>query len=183
MLAAKRLEANSFLRSGLRARPLIESLIVTPYALLLASMLSVPYLAQQKDTCAAASLAMVLRYWDADVSQDDIAAELLQPELHGILGSRLEAFARSRGFAAIAYAGDMPQLRDYLAKGRPLIVAWKIGRDQFHNVVATGFDEGTGDVVVNDPAVGSGRRVSSRDFEKRWAGAGHWTLLVLPAPR
>jgi ABC-type bacteriocin/lantibiotic exporter with double-glycine peptidase domain len=155
---------------------------VTLWAVLLASTtLAVPYVPQQKDTCAAASLAMVLRYWNADVSHDDIAGELLQPQLHGILGSRLEAFARARGFTAIAYAGDMPQLRDYLAKGRPLIVAWRVGRDQFHNVVVTGFDEATGDVVVNDPAVGADRMVPAKDFEKRWAGAGHWTLLVLPA--
>lgn len=154
------------------------------WALVLASTtLTVPFVPQQKDTCAAASLAMVLRYWDADVSQDDIAAELLQPQLHGILGSRLEAFARSRGFTAIAYAGDLSQLRDYVAKGRPLIVAWKVGRDQFHNVVVTGLDEAAGDIVVNDPAVGADRRVPAKDFEKRWAGAGHWTLLVLPSAR
>jgi hypothetical protein len=35
-------------------------------------------------------------------------------------------------------------------------------------------------VLVNDPAVGAARDVPERDFEKRWAGAGHWTLLVLP---
>jgi ABC-type bacteriocin/lantibiotic exporter with double-glycine peptidase domain len=152
-----------------------------PALLLASTALSVPYVPQQKDTCAAASLAMVLRYWNADVSHDDIAAELLQPQLHGILGSRLEAFARERGFTAIAYAGDMPQLRDYLEKGRPLIVAWKVGRGQYHNVVVIGFDGTTGEVVVNDPAVGAGRTVAVSDFEKRWAGAGHWTLLVLPA--
>ena len=158
----------------------IPSLMTIP-ALLLASALAVPYVPQQKDTCAAASLAMVLRYWNADVSHDDIAAELLQPQLHGILGSRLEAFARERGFTAIAYAGDMPQLRDYVEKGRPLIVAWKVGRGQYHNVVVIGFDGTIGAVVVNDPAVGAGRAVPVSDFEKRWAGAGHWTLLVLPA--
>jgi hypothetical protein len=35
--------------------------------------------------------------------------------------------------------------------------------------------------VVNDPAEGARRRVPIERFEKRWAGAGHWTLLVLPA--
>jgi ABC-type bacteriocin/lantibiotic exporter with double-glycine peptidase domain len=148
----------------------------------LAAALSVPFVPQQKDTCAAASLAMVLRYWDARVSHDEIAAALLQPELHGILGSRLTAFARERGFTAVAYEGDADQLRDFVAKGRPLIVAWKMGRDTFHNVVVVGVDA-TGDVIVNDPAVGAARRVSHGVFEKRWAGAGHWTLLVLPDSR
>jgi ABC-type bacteriocin/lantibiotic exporter with double-glycine peptidase domain len=150
-------------------------------ALLASAVLSVPYVAQQKDTCAAAALAMVLHYWDADVPQDEIAS-LLDPQVHGILGSRLERFARERGFTAVAYASDLPQLHDYIAKGRPLIVAWKVGRDQYHNVVVVGFDDATGDVIVNDPGVGAFRAVSPHDFERRWAGAGHWTLLVLPRP-
>ena len=139
-----------------------------------------PFVPQRKDTCAAASLAMVLQFWDRAVPEEEIARELLEPQLHGILGSRLLAFARDRGFTAIAYEGDLAQLREFVAKGRPLIVAWKIGKDRFHNVVVIGFDEDRRAVVVNDPAEGAGRRVSAREFEKRWAGAGHWTLLVLP---
>jgi ABC-type bacteriocin/lantibiotic exporter with double-glycine peptidase domain len=150
-------------------------------ALLAAVVLAVPFVPQQKDTCAAASLAMVLRYWGEETaSPDAIARELLQPELNGILGSRLEAFAKSRGFTAVAYEGDADQLAEYVAKGRPLIVAWKLGRDRFHNVVVVGVEE-DGDVLVNDPAVGAARRVDARTFEKRWKGAGHWTLLVMPA--
>ncbi|MFI5183944.1 MAG: C39 family peptidase [Vicinamibacteria bacterium] len=152
-------------------------------AILSAGALPVPFVPQEKDTCAAASLAMVLRYWNLDVNQDDIAKALLQPELHGILGSRLEAFARERGLTAIAYAGDLAQLRDYVGKGRPLIVAWKMGRDRFHNVVVVGSDDATGRVLVNDPAEGAARPVEGALFERRWAGAGHWTLLVLPAER
>ena len=72
------------------------------------------------------------------------------------------------------------QLRDYVGKGRPLIVAWRVGRDRFHDVVVVGFDEEV--VVVHDPAEGAARRVAARVFEERWAGASHWTLLVMPAP-
>lgn len=142
--------------------------------------LEVPFVPQKKDTCAAASLAMVLHYWGAPVPHDEIAATLVRPELHGILGSRLEAFAKGRGFTAIAYAGDLGQLREMLAKGRPLIVAWRMSSGRFHDVVVVGVD-GSRNVIVNDPAVGSDRRVSARDFERRWAGAGHWTLLVQPS--
>ena len=48
------------------------------------------------------------------------------------------------------------------------------------NVVVTGFDDERKEVIVNDPAAGAARRVPRETFEKRWAGAGHWTLLVLP---
>jgi ABC-type bacteriocin/lantibiotic exporter with double-glycine peptidase domain len=151
-------------------------------ALLAASpLLDVPFVAQRENTCAAASLAMVLRYWQRPIEHDAIAAALVEPELSGIAGSRLAEFARQNGATAIAYQGDMAQLREYVGKGRPLIVAWKLGAGRYHDVVVVGFDDERGAVVVNDPAEGARRRVPLRRFEERWAGSDHWTLLVLPA--
>jgi ABC-type bacteriocin/lantibiotic exporter with double-glycine peptidase domain len=154
-------------------------------AALLATVLAlpVPFVAQGKDTCGAAVLAMVLQFWGRPVSQDDVAAELFEPELRGIRGSRLADLARKHGFTAMAYEGDLAQLREYLGRGRPLIVAWKMRGDRFHDVVVVGFDEARNRVVVNDPAEGPLKRVPLKTFEKRWAGAGHWTLLVLPTAR
>ena len=77
-------------------------MILPLVAVLAASSLDVPFVAQRRDTCGAASLAMVLRYWGDDVSHDDVARTLLAPELHGIAGSRLADFARGRGMEAIA---------------------------------------------------------------------------------
>lgn len=146
---------------------------------LLVSALNVPFVPQAKDTCGAASLTMVLRYWGAEVTHDEIAGELLEAELHGIPGSRLAQFARTRGFDAFTYKGDLAQLRDFVAKGRPLIVAWGLGRDRFHNVVVIGIEDGDGAVIVNDPARGPGRRIPRGTFDKRWAKADYWTLLVM----
>jgi ABC-type bacteriocin/lantibiotic exporter with double-glycine peptidase domain len=148
---------------------------------LAAATLNVPFVPQQKDTCAAASLAMVLHYWDQPIPADEIARHLVEPELHGILGSRLTAFAQERGFQAMAYEGDLLQLRDFLEKGRPLIVALAAGPERYHDVVVIGLDDELRDVVVNDPALGARRRIPVEEFEKRWAASGHWTLLVLPS--
>jgi ABC-type bacteriocin/lantibiotic exporter with double-glycine peptidase domain len=149
----------------------------TPVA---AAPLDVPFVAQSKDTCGAAALAMVMAYWGVPGAHDDIAAELLEPDLHGILGSRLAAFARARGFEALAYAGDAAHLRAFLGKGRPLIVALSAPKRRFHNVVVVGFDAARDAWLVNDPAVGAARPMARREFERRWAAADHWTLLVLP---
>jgi ABC-type bacteriocin/lantibiotic exporter with double-glycine peptidase domain len=140
----------------------------------------VPFVAQQRDTCAAAALAMLTAYWGHPVSHDVAASALLQPELQGILGSRLADFARAHGFEALAYRGDLEHLRAFVSKGRPLIVAWGLAGGRFHDVVVVGFDDVQGVVLVNDPAVGSARSVPREEFEQRWAAAGHWTLLVLP---
>lgn len=145
---------------------------------LAASSLGVPFVSQRKDTCGAAALTMVLRYWNEDVSHDEVARALVRPELHGIAGSRLAEFARGRGFEAVTYRGDLAQLRDFVGKGRPLIVAWRLGGSRYHDVVVVGFDDQRGAVLVNDPAAGASRAVATGRFESRWAGAGYWTLLV-----
>ena len=145
---------------------------------LAAASLGVPFVSQHKDTCGAAALTMVLRYWNQDVSHDEVARALVRPELRGIAGSRLAEFARDRGFEAVAYRGDMANLRDFVGKGRPLIVAWHLGGSRYHDVVVVGFDDKRGSVLVNDPAAGASRSVRAVSFEKRWAGAGYWTLLV-----
>ena len=155
---------------------------MTPFALVLAAALTlpVPFEAQKKDACGAASLAMVLRFWDHDIAQKEITDALLEPELRGIPGSRLAEFARERGLRAMAYAGDLAHLRDFVGKGRPLIVALKVGKDRYHNVVVTGFDDERAAVLVNDPDKGPDRRVAQQKFEEQWAGGNHWTLLVMP---
>src|SRR4029078_755031 len=56
----------------------------------------------------------------------------------------------------------------------------KVGKDRYHDVVVTGFDEEHADVFVNDPAKGENRRISQGRFEERWARADQWTLRVLP---
>ena len=153
-------------------------MILPLVAVLAASSLEVPFVAQRKDTCGAAALAMVLRYWGDDATHDDVARTLLTPELHGIAGSRLAEFARGRGMEAVAYKGDIANLRDFVGKGRPLIVAWDMGRGRYHDVVVIGFDDQRRTVVVHNPAEGASRAVKSGTFEKRWAGAGYWTLFV-----
>lgn len=148
--------------------------------LLASAPLDVPFVAQGKDTCAAAALTMVMRFWGVAADQDAIAKELLEPELRGIRGSALEAFARQRGMLAVAHEGDLAQLRDYVGKGRPMIVTLDAGRDRFHDVVVIGLDEKA--AVVHDPAEGAARPIKLVEFEKRWSRAGHFALLVLPAP-
>jgi len=149
---------------------------------LLVAILDVPYVPQQKDTCGAAALAMVLQFWGVAVSHHEVAQQLVQPELRGIAGSRLAAFAAGRGMTAVAHAGDIDHLRDHVGKGRPMIVAWAMGRGRHHDVVVIGFDEAQGRVIVHDPARGAARRVELETFRRRWSGAGNWTLLVAPAP-
>ena len=165
-----------------RARGLYpEAAVPMLLGLLAAIQLAVPYVPQHQDTCGAASLTMVLRYWGDDATHDEVAAATFEAGKPGIAGSRLEAFARSRGLFALAYEADAAQLRESLASGRPLIVALRLGRGLDHDVVVTGIGP-EGDVTLHDPALGRDRHMAKADFEKGWSGASHWALLVLPRP-
>jgi ABC-type bacteriocin/lantibiotic exporter with double-glycine peptidase domain len=154
--------------------------VIALAGLLAAVQLSVPFVPQEKDTCGAASLAMVLRYWGLSVTHDEIAAAVLEPGRRGIAGSRLEAFARAQGAFALGYEGDLDQLRAMLEKGRPIIVALATGRGLPHDVVVTGLDDAAKVVVVHDPFEGPDRRLDLAAFDERWRGASRWTLLVVP---
>ncbi len=153
-----------------------------PSALLLATaiLLPVPFVPQEKDTCGAAALAMVMGYWGQDASHQAIASALVENELHGIRGSRLADFAREHGMTAVAFIGEMAVLPAHLAKGRPLVLAIDAGRGRLHDVVAVGFDEERHEVIVHDPARGAERRIAAGALAKKWAKSGRWTLLVLP---
>jgi ABC-type bacteriocin/lantibiotic exporter with double-glycine peptidase domain len=153
-------------------------------ALLVAAglFLDVPFVPQARDTCGAASLAMVMRYWGADVDHDQIVAEVAEPGEKGFAGSRLAAYAREHGFLAFPHEGDAVTLRDALSKGRPTIVALAAGKGLLHDVVVIGFDEETGRWLVHDPARGRDRRIERRAFEAAWRASGHYALLVVPRP-
>ena len=81
---------------------------------------------------------------------------------------------------AVAFAGDVPLVREHLGRGRPLILAIAAGRGQYHDVVAVGIDDVRHALIVNDPAEGAGRAIPFSALEKKWKATGHWTLLVQP---
>ena len=152
--------------------------------------LDVPFVKQRKDGCGAASIAMVMQYWqrqegrneDPDAEYSHIQNELLSPALHGIYAFDMERYLRQKGFATYVFLGDREVLAHHLDKGRPLIVAVKPGRNlPLHFVVVVGVDQADQFVLLNDP---DQRKLLKEDlprFEREWKAAGHWTLLAVPA--
>jgi ABC-type bacteriocin/lantibiotic exporter with double-glycine peptidase domain len=140
--------------------------------------LAVPFVPQEKDTCGAASLAMVLQYWGLPADHEALAAAASEPGRRGIAGSRLVEAARGQGVFAIAYEGGLLQLKASLEKGRPVIVALGARGELLHDVVVVGFEDGR--VLVHDPAEGRDRSLREGEFERRWSASSRWSLLVLP---
>jgi ABC-type bacteriocin/lantibiotic exporter with double-glycine peptidase domain len=148
--------------------------------------LDVPFVSQEKNGCGAASIAMVVRYWQRQQGRPETAnaleiqRELYSPRARGIYASDLERYLRQHGFREFVVKGEWQDLKHHLEKGRPLIVALKTGHDDLHYVVVTGLDWRQDIVLKHDPA---GRKLLKQrraDFETEWKAAGNWTLLAVP---
>ncbi|HEY1264503.1 MAG TPA: C39 family peptidase [Terriglobales bacterium] len=151
--------------------------------------LDVPFVKQEKDGCGAASIAMVMQYWQRQLGKaPDSASDaahiqqvLYAPDAHGIFASEVERYLREQGFRTFSFRGEWSDLKQHLEKGRPLMVALKpSSRAPMHYVVVAGLDGEHNIVLVNDPAQ---RKLQKRDltgFEREWNAAGNWTLLALP---
>lgn len=158
----------------------------TPAAL----WIDVPFVAQPRNGCGAASLAMVMRYWEgkqgiAPVASSDVAlinAALYSPRDHGIPAAAMGTYLQEHGFQAFAFAGKWSDLEEQIAKGRPLIVALRPqGQTELHYVVVDGIDSAHGLVTMNDPAERKLLNEERARFEKDWSATHNWTLLAVPA--
>lgn len=152
--------------------------------------LDVPFVKQERNGCGAASIAMVMQYWQ---KQDAVAAEkivdpaeiqraLYSRQAHGIYASELQHYFDQQGFRTFVFHGEWQQLREHLAKGRPLIVALKpaSGAGALHYVVVAGVDSERALVIVNDPAERKLLKRERSSFEREWNGTGNWTMLAVP---
>src|ERR1700674_2228013 len=149
--------------------------------------LDVPFVKQEKDGCGAASIAMVMQYWQAQQGQpandssdaSQIQRTLYSAKAHGIFASDMERYFQENRFRTFTIRGEWEDLKQHLGKGRPLIVALKPSSGSaLHYVVVTGV--GPEMVMVNDPAQRKLLQQDRPSFEREWSAAGKWTLLTLP---
>ncbi len=149
--------------------------------------LDVPFVKQERDGCGAASIAMVMQYWQAQqdrpasASTDAIQIQraLYSSKAHGIYASDMERYFQENGYRTFTIRGEWEDLKQHLSKGRPLIVALKpVAGAPLHYVVVTGLEPET--VMVNDPAQRKLLHEERSSFEREWSAAGKWMLLALP---
>lgn len=151
--------------------------------------LDIPFVPQQKDGCGAASIAMVMQYWERHEGQpllpvaepSQILGALYSNEAHGIYTTAMTRYFQQNGFRTFAFAGQPADLQRELAEGRPLIVALKPeSGSSLHYVVIAGLDQHQRVVLVNDPAQRKLLKEDQLQFEREWKATGNWTLLAVP---
>lgn len=151
--------------------------------------IDVPFVKQDKNGCGAASIAMVMQFWQRQQGvaaipgsdSTEIQRMLYSPKARGIRASDMEHYLQQRGFRTFAFGGTSADLQQHLAKGRPLIVALKPSTGApLHYVVVTGIDPEHNLILLNDPAERKLLKQEIAEFEKQWKGTAHWTLLAVP---
>lgn len=150
--------------------------------------LDVPFVKQTREGCGAASIAMVMQYWQVLVGAQPgdaadaakILEQLHSAEGHGIYASAMTKYFDDHGFRAFAFSGTWQDLEHHLQKGRPLIVALAPSHNDkiLHYVVVAGLDEDC--IMFNDPADRKLASLDRRTFEKQWSATDNWTLLAVP---
>lgn len=152
--------------------------------------LDVPFVAQDAAGCGHASIAMLMQYWQqrsAAVSEKAAQFEIIRAALadrstkQGVSGEALKAYLQENGFRAFVIDGEPADLRQHLAKGRPVVVCLgpRSGRSPLHFAVLAGMDDA--DVYLNDPTRGRLFRQSLEGFLRDWKRSGNWMLLAVPA--
>ncbi len=137
---------------------------------------------RQKDEndCGLAALAMVLRWHEDAVTLDELARTCPRGEGGGVTATSLRDAARGRGFRGHIVAGAIQDLREHIAKGRPLIVGLVkpyLDRSLNHYEVAVGIDDTEKVVITIDPA--RGWTWNSFDgFLAEWEPAGRPLLII-----
>ena len=152
--------------------------------------IDVPFVAQVRNGCGSAVIAMVMEYWEkkkgrgAGDSADagKIQAAIYSPAEEGIPASAMKKYFEDAGYRTFAFVGDWGELVHHLERGRPLIVSLKASgpHGPLHYVVVVGIDSARGTIYVNDPAQQKMLRLSREGFESEWKATEHWTLLAVP---
>ena len=119
-------------------------------------ILEVPKIKQLKRHCGPASLAMVLQYYGANVSQEEIAEYCggkEEVEANGIDYMDLVRYARKQGF--IAYIRERMGLEDIIRnidKGIPILTKTRSNEQGYtHIEVIKGYRLDPNILFINDP--------------------------------
>ena len=149
-----------------------------------ADVSGVPFFPQDELQCGPASLAMVLTFSGLAIRPDELVDQVYTEQRRGSLQLSIVAAARRHGRLAVRIA-NVRELAAELAAGNPVLVLQNLGLTWYpvwHYAVAIGYDTGTGEVVLHTdkrPA----RAVPMPVFERTWARAGYWGLVVTSADR
>lgn len=145
----------------------------------------VPFIDQPDWQCGPASLAMAAAAAGRPVPVEDFARAAFVPGRAGSLQPEMLAAPRRHGLLATELTPGLAALREELRQGRPVVVLQNLGLAAWpvwHYAVVVGLDEGEGRVELHSGDTRS-LRMPLSTFDRTWARAGRWALVLTPPTR
>jgi ABC-type bacteriocin/lantibiotic exporter with double-glycine peptidase domain len=142
----------------------------------------VPFFRQTGDDCGPTALAGILAFYGRPVNLETITASIYLPKLRGTLPMDLERYAKDAGLKTASSDGTTNDLRSAVRSNAPVICLLDLGFGPYrqpHYVTIIGFDDGNGLFIMHD-GVTPDRTMRYEDFEKKWARAGRWMIVIRP---
>ncbi len=144
----------------------------------------VPYVKpESEEMMGPAALAMVLRYYGYDVSQDDIAKEIKKEDKNKrYMLSDLAYYAKKRGFKTVPCCGTLMAIKESIANNIPVIVMVKdtllpiFGKERF--LVIYGYDDDK--EVLYAHGEKPSMKISESRFMREWKARNFFFLIITP---
>lgn len=124
---------------------------------------------QTRGLCGPASLKMILRYFDDDRTEEELARAAGSSKDDGTPAENLVTVARELGYDAwVEEDTSMDDLRHYVVDLElPVMVNWFSTTDGHYSVV-TGIDDDAGEISLQDPEIRRTRTMPIEEFEHVW---------------
>ena len=141
-----------------------------------------PFYPQQQYQCGPAALATVLNHHAIAISPQELVPQVYLPAREGSLQVEMTATARQYGMLAYPLKPELADLLVEVAAGNPVLVLQNLSFNwlpQWHYAVVVGYDLINSEVVLRS---GTTRRwiTSLAAFERTWARANYWALVIVP---
>jgi ABC-type bacteriocin/lantibiotic exporter with double-glycine peptidase domain len=142
---------------------------------------AVPFVHQRSESdCGAAALAMMLSYWGAPLTIDQILAVHPTSRDRGIKAGQLRDLARSKGLQAFVIKGQVTDLLVELQRRRPVLVglAKPYGDKALtHYEVVVGLHRERRLILTLDPAHGW-RQNTIEGFAREWVPTEQVSIVM-----
>jgi hypothetical protein len=132
----------------------------------------VPFFQQGHDnTCAQASTAVVMNFWGAKNSYQEIVNEQNRFNLPTHFENIVKYF-QSKGLSAKAYrSGTLAYLKNMIDNGKPAIVMLEFNNDlmQQHYITVVGYNSKSHKIIFHDSIDGPYRQLDEDEFDVMWS--------------
>lgn len=141
----------------------------------------VPFIEQKNDFCGPASMAIIMNFYDVNITQEEIAKEIYSLELKGTLSLALAMYPVTKGFEADMYNGNLDDLKQRLRERFPLIVSVmeRANKDRAHYMVVWGYDD-LGKLLYVHSGVKDGMNIAYSRFMDMWKRSDYLTFRIYP---